>query len=362
MRREPPAATADVAEGATRECALGEGAVGEVAFGMQAEAGMQVEDGMQVEAGMQVEVGMQAARRALGEAILPLCPRDGRFPLGNTGAHVVRFSATTKEMVRSTPRPVLCIVAQGEKTIFLGKQAMLYDASRLLVLSVEVPVSAQVTQASAAEPYLSLVLDLQPEKLSQLVLRVFPNGVPRSKAAAQGVFLAPSQPAILDAATRLVRLMATPEDVPLLAPLLIEEILLRLLLSPIGPRLAQGGLSDSKLQRISRSIAWLRANYAQPIRMAELAELANMSLSSFHHQFKALTTVSPLHFQKALRLQEARRCMLLQGMDAASAALQVGYLSASQFSREYTRFFGFSPTKDIARLLKKGLSADDVIR
>lgn len=304
------------------------------------------------------------ASSRLASLIRAHCPHDGRFELAVPGVHVARYSKQSTDLVHSTPRPILCIVAQGAKTILLGTEAYLYDSSRLLVLSVDLPVAAQVTRANAAAPYLSLVLDLEPRRIADLVLKVYPNGLPRAVSPeSRGVYLAPSNPQFLDAASRLLELMANAEDAALLAPLIIDEILIRLLRSPaVGPRLAQVGLADSSTHRVSKAIEWLRKNFASPMRVEDLADLANMSLSSFHQHFKAVTSMSPLHYQKVLRLQEARRLMLSSMLDASEAAHRVGYLSASQFSREYARLFGQAPTRDIAQLMERGLTAYDVLR
>ncbi len=155
---------------------------------------------------------------------------------------------------------------------------------------------------------------------------------------------------ILNAATRLVECLAQPGDAELLAPLVVDEILIRLLRSPIGVRVAQMGFAESSVYRLAKAISWLRANYSQPMKVEDLAELVHMSVSSFHEHFKSVTSMSPLQFQKVVRLQEARRLMLSTMMDAGTASQRVGYLSASQFSREYSRFFGSAPIKDIARL------------
>ena len=155
---------------------------------------------------------------------------------------------------------------------------------------------------------------------------------------------------MVDAAARLMECLAKPGDAELLAPLVIDEILIRLLRSPIGVRVAQMGFAESSVQRVAKAISWLRDNYSQPMKVEDLAEMVNMSVSSFHEHFKSVTSMSPLHFQKVLRLQEARRLMLSTIMDAGAASQRVGYLSASQFSREYSRFFGSAPTRDIAKL------------
>jgi transcriptional regulator GlxA family with amidase domain len=158
------------------------------------------------------------------------------------------------------------------------------------------------------------------------------------------------EPGIVNAATRLMECLGQPRDVELVAPLIVDEILIRLLRSRIGARVAQMGFAESSVQRIAKAISWLRENFSQPMKVEELAELVNMSVSSFHEHFRSVTSMSPLQYQKTLRLQEARRLMLSAMMDASAASRRVGYLSASQFSREYSRFFGSAPTKDMAQM------------
>jgi AraC-like DNA-binding protein len=164
------------------------------------------------------------------------------------------------------------------------------------------------------------------------------------------VYITPVDASIVNAATRLMECLAHPGDAELLAPLVMDEILIRLLRSPIGVRVAQMGFAESSVHRVAKAISWLRANFSQPTKVEDLAGLVHMSVSSFHEHFKFVTSMSPLHYQKVLRLQEARRLMLSTIVDAGTASQRVGYLSASQFSREYSRFFGNAPTKDIARL------------
>jgi AraC-like DNA-binding protein len=243
----------------------------------------------------------------------------------------------------------LCIAAQGAKTIIVGQDVYEYDPTRMIVFSVALPVAGQVTQASHSEPYLALKLDLDPHKIAELVLRVFPHGLPPAQERS-AVYITPVDESIVNATTRLMECLAHPGDAELLAPLVKDEILIRLLRSPIGVRVAQMGFAESSVQRVAKAILWLRENYSQPMRVEELAELVHMSVSSFHEHFKSVTSMSPLHYQKVLRLQEARRLMLSTVLEAGAASQRVGYLSASQFSREYSRFFGNAPSKDISRL------------
>jgi AraC-like DNA-binding protein len=293
----------------------------------------------------------------LAGLIAAYAPHDGAFELHIPGVHAFRRSRTNTELIHAVAQPGLCIVAQGAKTVTLGEKVYEYDASRMLVYSVDLPVAAQVTQASYSEPFLGFKLDLDPHKVAELVLKVYPHGLPRVHESS-GVYVGQVNVSIIKAATRLLELMAEPGDAELLAPLVIDEILIRVLRSPIGVRVAQIGLAESNVNGIAKAVSWLRANFSEPMKVEELAELAHMSASSFHQHFKSVTSMSPLQFQKVLRLQEARRLMLSTMMDASNASSHVGYVSASQFSREYSRFFGSAPTKDIARL--RDYSAQDL--
>ena len=255
----------------------------------------------------------------------------------------------------ATVGPSLCIVAQGAKAIMLGSDVLEYDAARMLVFAVDLPVSGQVTRASRKDPYLCFRLDLDPARVAELAARVYPHGVPKA-GDNRGLYVGRATDAIVEAVTRLLELMAHPEDADLLGPLVVDEILIRLLRTPIGSRVAQIGQPASGVQRMAEAVTWIRAHFAQPVTVEEMAASVHMSASSFHQRFKAVTSMSPLQYQKVLRLHEARRLMLFQGMDASDACRRVGYLSASQFSREYGRFFGNAPTKDIARLRDEGFA------
>ncbi len=285
----------------------------------------------------------------LARLIAAYAPHDGSFELGIPGLHANRFSRANKECVHVLRLPSLCIAAQGAKTVIVGEEVYEYDASRMIVFSVALPVAAQVTQASQSAPYLSLKLDLAPHKIAELVLKVYPQGLPAVQER-RAVYVTPVDASMINAATRLMESLTQAGDAELFGPLVIDEILIRLLRSPIGVRVAQMGFAESSVQRVAKAISWLRSNFSQPMKVEELAGLVHMSVSSFHEHFKSVTSMSPLQYQKVLRLQEARRLMLSTIMDAGTASQRVGYLSASQFSREYSRFFGSAPTRDIARI------------
>ncbi len=285
----------------------------------------------------------------LARLIAAYAPHDGSFELRVPGLHASRLSRVNTECFHTLRLPSLCIVVQGAKSVIVGKDVYQYDASRMIVFSVALPVASQVTQASQSAPYLGFKLDLDPHKIAELVLKVYPQGLPPEHERT-AVYVAPIDLNIIGAATRLMECLGRPGDAELLSPLIVDEILIRLLRSPIGIRVAQMGFAESSVDRIAKAVSWLRSNFSQPMKVEELAELVHMSVSSFHEHFKSVTSMSPLHYQKVLRLQEARRLMLSSMMDAGTASQRVGYLSASQFSREYSRFFGNAPTKDIARL------------
>jgi len=243
----------------------------------------------------------------------------------------------------------LCVAAQGAKVIMLGREVLTYDPAHLLVFAVGLPVSSQVTRASFRDPYLGFTLDIDPERVRSLAHRVHPRGIPKASID-RGLYVGAPTDGIIEAVTRLLDLMAQPEDADLIGPLVVDEILLRLLRTSIGHRVAQIGHAESGVQRIAGAIARIRSSFAQPTAVDQMAVWADMSASSFHQRFKAVTSMSPLQYQKALRLQEARRLMVFQDLDATAACQRVGYVSPSQFSREYSRFFGHAPVKDVARL------------
>lgn len=290
-------------------------------------------------------------------------PHDGKFDADIPGVYIVRASAVNAEPVRAVSQLGLCIVAQGAKRVLIGDSIYEYDASRMVVYSAETPVAANIVRASRDEPYLCLVVNIDARRLAELVLRIYPHGAPRPQRP-QPIYVGHSDPEIVKAGIRLMDLMAQPQQAAFLAPLVIDEILTRLLLGPVGPTIAQLGAADSNTHKIARAISWLRDHFAEPMTIEALARVAGMSASAFHQHFKAATSLSPLQFQKTLRLQEARRLMLASRADVSLASQNVSYASLSQFSREYKAFFGHPPTRDIARLHESGavsrlVEADD---
>lgn len=295
------------------------------------------------------------ALRRLAHLVARYAQHDGVFPLRLPGTYALRRARMSSEPVRATLAPSVCIVAQGAKVIMLGNEVFEYDPSRMLVFAVDLPVSGQLTRASRREPFLGFRLDLEPTRIAELAARVYPRGIPRTSAE-RGLYVGQATDDIIDAVSRLLDLMARPEDADLLGPLVVDEILIRLLRLPIGPRIAQIGVPKSGVHQIASAVSWIREHFAQPVTVEEMAESVRMSASSFHQHFKAVTSMSPLQYQKVLRLHEARRLMLFQKMDATDTCHRVGYVSPSQFSREYARFFGRAPMKDIAWLVAEGFA------
>lgn len=285
----------------------------------------------------------------LAKLIAALVPYDGTVELRVPGVRAARVSQTNLEPIHYVQRATLCIVAQGAKVVMIGGDTWSYEAGQMAVYSIDVPMAGRVTRASHAEPYLLLMLDRDAEKIAELAPRVFPHGAPQ-RPDIHSLYVGDTDVHIIDAATRLLELMAQPADAELLAPLVRDEILIRLLRTPLGSRVVQIGHVGSHVQRIASAVSRLRAKFDQTVNIEELAKLVNMSATTFHRQFKAVTGMSPLQYQKTLRLQEARRLMVTTMLDAGSAGRRVGYGSASQFSREYSRFFGNTPAKDIHRI------------
>ncbi|PKU25687.1 AraC family transcriptional regulator [Telmatospirillum siberiense] len=243
--------------------------------------------------------------------------------------------------------PALTIVAQGTKQVVLGEEILEYDPANYLVTSVDLPVVCQVVKATPGAPFLCLSVALDLRKIADLLSEMPSDPVaPVRRGMSVGRLTSP----LLDAVLRLVRLLDNPVDIPILLPVIEREILYRLLTGDQGGRLRHMAASDSRTHQVARAIDWLKNNYAQPLRIEDLARTAHMSVSSLHHHFKMITAMTPLQYQKQLRLQEARRLMLSERVDAASAGHRVGYESPSQFSREYRRLYGAPPLRDIAQL------------
>ena len=239
-------------------------------------------------------------------------------------------------------RPLACLVLQGTKHVTMGNRAFTFRAGDSLLITADVPTMSRITRASIAVPYFSLVLDLDPAVIADLVIEM--KAVPMAKGAP--VHHEPTDAEVTDAALRLMRLIARPASVPVLRTQLVREMHYWLMAGRHGAAIRRLGWPDGHVQRVGRAVAALRAEFARPLRVARLAAIAGMSPSSFHQHFRTVTSLSPLQFQKQLRLIEARRLMLSDGVTSSSAAFAVGYESVSQFTREYGRMFGLPPVRE----------------
>jgi AraC-like DNA-binding protein len=253
----------------------------------------------------------------------------------------------------ATYEPGVVVIAQGRKRAVLGRTAFIYGESRYLLTSVDLPIVSQITEASEEMPCLAMSLKLEMSVVRELLGR---EEIPVDEALADSPAMATGEATaeFLDACCRLIKLLDTPRDIPFLGGLIQREIVYRILRGPEGARLRAIATLGDQSHRTAKAIAWIKANYAKPLRVDDLADIAGMGVSTLHHHFRALTAMSPLQYQKQFRLQAARGRMLVDGVDAASAAFEVGYESASQFNREYSRFFGQPPMRDIRTLRSPG--------
>ena len=257
--------------------------------------------------------------------------------------------------VSATYEPELIVFLQGEKKINVGQRTYLCSGTTFLLTSVNLPAVSQVTQASEEKPILGFVLRLDMAAVREILSQQEFHATGES-GDARGMAVGVSTVELLEACIRLVELLNTPQDIPFMSGLIQREIIYRLLSSPQGKHLRAIATLGEQSQRTAKAVEWLRVNYAKPLRVEELATMARMGVSTLHHQFRSLTAMSPLQYQKQLRLHVARERMLHDGMDAASAAFEVGYESASQFNREYSRFFGQPPMRDVKTRRLAGVS------
>jgi AraC-like DNA-binding protein len=284
-------------------------------------------------------------REELAERIARAIPEDGAVePL--KGLHLNR-SSTPTEPLHGVTKPSFCVIAQGSKEVLLGDSRYRYDPAHYLLATVELPVVGQVLEASAERPYLSLRLELDPALVGSVMVEAghLSSG---NRGDVRAIDVSPLDANLLDTVVRLVRLLDSPAEARVLRPLITREIVYRLLMGEQGNRLRHLALLGGN--RIAEAVERLRRDFDQPLRIDSLARELGMSVSGFHHHFKAVTAMSPLQFQKQLRLQEARRILLGENLDSASAGYRVGYDDASQFSREYKRLFGQPPLRDVERL------------
>ena len=291
---------------------------------------------------------MEVALQALGKSIARWTDKGDRVETAIMGLTLYRRNEPS-EPISIMYEPRICVVAQGAKRVLLGDETYVYDAHHFLITSVNLPTFAQIIKASREKPCLGLILKLDQRVMSQLMVDSnLPP--PRPQQSSRGMATGEVTLPMLSTFQRLIGLLDEPKDIPILAPIIQREIFYRLLVGDQGMRLRQMASAGSQSQQIARAIDWLKGNFIRPLRIDDLAAQVNMSTSTFHHHFREVTAMSPLQYQKWLRLNEARRLMLAEKQDATTAAFQVGYESPSQFSREYGRLFGAPPLRDITNL------------
>jgi AraC-like DNA-binding protein len=290
---------------------------------------------------------MKITREELVERMTRAVPKDGllgAFP----GVVLGRFSRPT-EWVYTVFKPSFCVIAQGSKEVLLGEEVFRYDPGHYLISTLVLPVVSRVVEACEEGPYLGFQLYLDATFVASVMME---SGIEikKSGASVKAMDVSPIDVDLLDAVVKLARLLDTPDEIQFLAPLIIREIIYRLLRGEQGARLRHLLVSEGDTRRISKAVEHLRENIGQPLDIENIARELGMSVSGFHHHFKSVTAMSPLQFQKQIRLQEARRLMLGEDLDVASASFRVGYEDPSYFSREYKKLFGAPPHRDIARL------------
>ena len=291
---------------------------------------------------------MEASLETMGRSIARWTDKSDRIETAIPGLILARRDEPSKP-IGILYEPRVCVIAQGAKRVQLGEDAYVYDAHHFLLTSVDLPTFVQVIKASPEKPYLGLVLNIDQREISQLMVdSSLPP--PRPQQSSRGMATGEVTLPLLAAFQRLIDLLDEPKDIPILAPIIEREIFYRLLVSDQGARLRQIAAAGSQSNQIARAIDWLKGNFTKPLRIDDLAAQVNMSTSTLHHHFRQVTAMSPLQYQKWLRLNEARRLMLTEDQDATTAAFQVGYESPSQFSREYSRLFGAPPLRDITNL------------
>ena len=300
------------------------------------------------------ERGARAGSNELSERIAQAVRKEGIVDLPG-GLRLLRASSPT-ELEHGVSFPAFCVVAQGEKEVLLGDERYRYDANRYLITAAALPIASRVTEASEERPYLGVVLGLDHALVGSVMVEAG-HPAPPEHAAVRAFDVSPLDEGLLGAVLRLVGLLDAPaEDARFLRPLVTREVVYRLLTGEQGGRLRQTAVLGGHGHRIAGALERLREGFDRPLRVEDLARELGMSVSGFHHHFKAVTAMSPLQFQKRMRLQAARRLMLGEDLDAGSAGHRVGYSDASQFSREYRRLFGAPPARDVERLREAAMA------
>jgi AraC-like DNA-binding protein len=293
-------------------------------------------------------VSLERANHLLKDKLLRLMQKPGLYPTAIKGLQIARHH-DAKEIQNCIYKPLVAVIVQGSKCSVIGSEVYQYGENHCLVVGVDMPSANHSIVATPEQPFLAVALDLDKYLITQMAAEIPPSLRP-GNSPYKGMAVAEVDPEVMDAFLRLVELLDKPEQIPVLAPMIIREIHYRLLIGPQGERLRMVNTLGSQSNQIAGTISWLKDNYREPLQVDELAKKANMATSTFHRHFRQVTTLSPLQFQKCLRLYEAQRLMLVENEDAALAALAVGYESLTQFNREYKRMFGEPPHRHVNRL------------
>ncbi|MDC0664135.1 AraC family transcriptional regulator [Marinobacter sp. SS21] len=306
------------------------------------------------EKGGELDADLERLRQRLASTIERWTPNQQVQETVVPGLHLFRSDSQTS-CTASVYEPSVCFIAQGTKSVSFGDRELIYQPLTYMVSSVHLPVLGRILDASPEKPYLAFKIVVDPQDVSNLVLEMGDQLPPEAALGPcpEGdcaLSMATMDRGMLDAVTRLIGLLDAPQDIPVVAPLARKEILYRTLIGEMGPRMRKFAVADSSVNRVSRVIALLTDRYTETLRIKALADEVNMSESALFHTFKQVTRMSPLQFQKKLRLHEARRLMLAEGLEAATASYRVGYESPSHFSREYSRLFGAPPRADVSKL------------
>lgn len=274
---------------------------------------------------------------------------DGAHATAIPSLRIMRSTNPSQQLLHSIYTCSLCVVLQGTKIAMLGKESFEYSPASYLVTAVNLPITSRVIEASPESPYLSVQLSFNPNDIINII-KESKQMLNKKNDTELGLFINKTTPLVLDPLMRLIRLLNTPDDIPVLAPMFIREILYRVLQEDKGNLISQFYSPDSHAYKIAEAIRLINRNFSKTLRIEDLANVINLSPSAFHKHFKKVTNMSPLHFQKVIRLQNARQLLISDSLDASEVAYRVGYESPSQFSREYSRMFGFPPKEDIKRL------------
>ncbi|MDR0722492.1 MAG: AraC family transcriptional regulator [Treponema sp.] len=296
---------------------------------------------------------LEAETMRLAEHIRSQTPHDGDFENKTVHCKFVKYSESGTVCVKTFNTSSLLIVAQGSKEIIIGQEVYHVGKAQMLLLPVALPIEIHALQASQSKPFLTIGLYLDSHRIFELVSKMYSQGIHKEQISAGTGLVADADIPIINAVNRFLMCLSNAEDIQYIAPIVLDEIIIRVLRSPIGMRIVQMGFTDSNMQGVIRAISWLGENFSQQIKVADLARIAYMSESAFHEHFKKVTSMTPLQYQKSLRLHEARRLMLADSIDASTAGSLVGYVSVSQFNRDYSRFFGSPPKRNVTKLRQK---------